>query len=333
MNGLNKRRNLVIALGANAILLPLRSLAQQPGKIWRVGILSVRHVDFLDSDNYYGPFRQGMRELGYVDGKNLAIEWRSAEGKYERLPDLAADLVRVKVDVIVTNGTSAVRAAQKATTTIPIVFGSAGDPVRAGLIKSLSRPGGNITGLTNMSGDLGPKHFEMLHSIVPKLSRVAVLLNPANAGQAPNLKAVQTATQKSGVKILPVEARNPQEIESAFSTMTRRNATAVLVINDAVFTQQLRQIAELAIKNRLPAIVAHRQFAEVGGLMSYGPSAADQYRRAAIIVDKILKGAKPADLPVEQPTKFELIINGKTAKALGLTIPQSLLVSADKVIE
>ena len=301
MNRLNKRRNLVIALGATAVLLPVLSLAQQQGKIWRVGILSVRHVDFLDSDNYYGPFRQGMRELGYVDGKNLAIEWRSAEGKYERLPDLAADLVRVKVDVIVTNGTSAVRAAQKATTTIPIVFGSAGDPVRAGLIKSLARPGGNITGLTNMSGDLGPKHLEMLHSIVPKLSRVAVLLNPANAGQAPNLKAVQTATQKSGVKILPVEARNPQEIESAFSTMTRENASAVLVINDAVFTQQLRQIAELAIKNRLPAIVAQGQFAEVGGLMSYGPSSAAQYQRAAIIVDKILKGAKPGTCPSSSP--------------------------------
>jgi len=301
MNRLNKRRNLVIALGATAVLLPVLSLAQQQGKIWRVGILSVRHVDFLDSDNYYGPFRQGMRELGYVDGKNLSIEWRSAEGKYERLPELAADLVRMKVDVIVTNGTSAVRAAQKATTTIPIVFGSAGDPVRAGLIKSLARPGGNITGLTNMSGDLGPKHFEMLHSIVPKLSRVAVLLNPANAGQAPNLKAVQTATQKSGVKILPVEARNPQEIESAFSTMTRGNATAVLVINDAVFTQQLRQIAELAIKNRLPAIVAQGQFAEVGGLMSYGPSSAAQYQRAAIIVEKILKGAKPGTCPSSSP--------------------------------
>ena len=314
-------------------MLPLRSFAQQQGKIWRVGILSVRHVDFLDSDNYYGPFRQGMREHGYVDGKNLAIEWRSAEGKYERLPDLAADLVRMKVDVIVTNGTSAVRAAQKATTTIPIVFGSAGDPVRAGLIKSLARPGGNITGLTNMSGDLGPKHFEMLHSIVPKPSRVAVLLNPANAGAAPNLKAVQTAAQKSGVKILPVEARNAQEIESAFSTMTRENARAVLVINDAVFTQQLRQIAELAIKNRIPAIVAYGQFAEAGGLMSYGPSSADQYRRAATIVDKIFKGAKPGDLPVEQPTNFELIINAKTAKALGLTIPQSLLISAARVIE
>ena len=330
---MNHRRKFIAALGAGAAMLPLRTFAQQPGKVWRVGILSVRHVDFLESDNYYGPFRQGMREFGYVDGKNLVIEWRSAEGKYERLPDLAADLVRMKVDVIVTNGTTAVRAAQKATTTIPIVFGSAGDPVRAGLIKSLARPGGNITGLTNMSGDLGPKHIEMLHSIVPKLTRVAVLLNPGNAGQAPVLKAVQTAAQKAGVRILPVEARNPQEIESAFSTMTRENANAVLVINDAVFTQQLRQIAELAIKNRLPAIGVQGQFAEVGGLMSYGPSSEDQYRRAATIVDKIFRGARPGDLPVEQPTKFALIVNGKTAKALGLTIPQSLLISADKVIE
>ena len=314
--------------------MPVCSFAQQQGKVWRVGFLSQRrHVDFLDSDYYYGPFRQGMRELGYVEGKNLVIEWRSAEGKFERLPDLAAELVQLKVDVIVTAGTPAISAAQKATTTIPIVMGSAGDPVGSGFVKSLARPGGNITGLSNMVVDLGPKHLEMLRSMVPKLSRVAVLVNPSNSSHATILKSVQAAAQKTNIKVLPAEARTPQEIESAFSTMTQGNVGAVLVAIDAFFIQQGRQIAELAAKHRLPSMSASREYVEAGGLMSYGQNLADNYRRAATYVDKILKGAKPGDLPVEQPTKFELIINGKTAKALGLTIPQSLLISADKVIE
>jgi len=274
-----------------------------------------------------------MRELGYVEGKNLVIEWRFADNKYERLPDLAADLVRLKVDVIVTAGPAATSAAQKATTTIPIVFGGANDPVGSGFVKSLARPAGNITGLSNVSVEMSPKLLEMLLSTMPKLSRVAVLMNPSNSGHATMLKNVQAAAQKANVKVLPVEARTPQEIETGFSVMTKENAKAVIVVRDALFNQQVRQIAELAAKNRLSSIAQIREYVDAGGLMSYGPSITDSYRRAATYVDKIFKGAKPGDLPVEQPTKFELLINRKTAKALGLTVPQSLLISADKVIE
>jgi putative ABC transport system substrate-binding protein len=275
-----------------------------------------------------------MRVLGYVEGKNLLIEWRSAEGNNERLPGLAAELVNLKVDVIVTaGGPPATSAAQKATTIIPIVMGNMGDPVGSGFVKSLARPGGNITGLSNLGSDIGPKHLEMLLSMVPKLSSVAILVNPTNSGHATILENVRAAAQKNGVKVLSVEARTPQEIENAFSTITKERAGAVIVANDSVFIAQRRQTADLATKNRLPSVQLSREYPEAGGLMSYGPIIGDNYRRAATYVDKILKGAKPADLPVEQPTKFEMVINGKTAKALGLKIPQSLLISADKVIE
>ena len=290
-------------------------------------------MDFLDSDVFYGPFRQGMRELGYVEGKNLVIEWRFADTHYERLAGLAAELVQMKMDVLVAGGNDAPLAMQKATTKIPIVIASASDPVGSGLIKSLARPGGNITGLSTISNDLGPKRLEMLLGMVPKLSRVAVLVNPANTVHTRSLKKVQAAAQKLGVKILPVEARTAPEIENAFSVMAREKAGAVIVERDALFNQQVRQIAQLAMKHRLLSITGVREYVEAGGLMSYGPNNADGFRRAATYVDKIFKGAKPGDLPVEQPTKFELFINRKTAKTLGLTIPQSLLISADKVIE
>jgi putative ABC transport system substrate-binding protein len=332
MNRLNKRRNLVIALGASAVLLPLRSPAQQRGKVWRVGFLAGRHVGSLDSD-MFGAFPRGLRELGYVEGKNLVIEWRSAEGRYERLPELAAELIRLRVDVIVAPGPPAISAAQKVTTTVPIVMANASDPVGDGFVKSLARPGGNITGLSDLSGDLSPKHLEMLLGMVPKLARVAVLVNFENPSHALTLKSIERAAQKAGVQILPAEARNPQETETAFSMMVRQNVGAVIVPGDARFTPQYRHIAELAAKNRLPTISPRREFSEAGGLMSYGSSLTDGYRRTAIYVDKIFKGANPGDLPVEQPTKFVLIINGKTAQTLGLKIPQSLLVSADKVIE
>jgi putative ABC transport system substrate-binding protein len=327
------RRKLLIALGAGALVSPLPSLAQPATKVWRVGFLASRHVDFVDSDNFYGPFRQGMRELGYIEGKNLVIEWRSAEGNNERLPGLATELVNLKVDVIVAANTPATSAAQKATTTIPIVMGSISDPVGSGFVKSLSHPGGNITGLSNLSRELGPKQLEILLSMVPKLSRLAVLVNPDNSATISTLKSVQAAAQKTGVKVLSVEARTPQEVENAFSTATKERAGAVIVVGDAFFNQQRRQIAELAAKHRLPSIFGVRESVEAGGLMSYGQNRADLYGRAATYVDKIFKGAKPGDLPVEQPTKFEMVINGKTAKALGLTIPQSLLISADKVLE
>ena len=330
---MNNRRKLLIVLGTGALAAPFGSLAQQQGKVWRVGFLAMRSPTASNPVVTYGAFLQGMRELGYVEGKNLIVEWRFAEGKVERLPTLAAELVQLKVDVIVAAGVQPTSAAQKATTTIPIVMGNSIDPVGSGFVASLVRPGGNITGLSNLIGDLGPKHFEMLRSMVPKLSRVAILVNPTNSGHATILETVQTAAQKSSVKILSVQARNPQEIESAFSTMTQDNAEAVIVANDLFFNQERRQLAELAAKNRLPSVAATRQYVEAGGLMSYGPSFAENYRRAATYVDKIFKGAKPGDLPVEQPTKFEMFINRKTAKALGLTIPQSLLISADKIIE
>jgi putative ABC transport system substrate-binding protein len=290
-------------------------------------------VAILDTDYYYGPFRQGMRELGYVDGKNLVIEWRSADSKVERLPGLAAELVKMNVDIILTAGTQATSAAQKSTTMLPIVMVSVGDPVAAGFVKSLARPAGNITGLSNLNVDLSPKRLEMLLSMVPRLSRAAVLVNPSNTSNIQTLESTQAEGRKRGVKILRVEARTPQEIENAFALMMRESAGAVIVASDAFFNQQARQIAELAIKHRMPSISAFLDYAEAGVLMTYGSNTTDLYRRAATHVDKILKGAKPGDLPVEQPTRFELIINGKTAKALGLKIPQSLLIMADKVIE
>jgi putative ABC transport system substrate-binding protein len=246
---------------------------------------------------------------------------------------LAAELVQLKVDVIVTAGTAATSAAQKATTTVPIVMGTTNDAVISGFVKSLALPGGNITGISNLTVDLSAKDLEMLLSVEPKLSRVAVLVNPGNSAHAPIVKTVQAAALKPGVKILPLEARTAQEIENGFSTVAQQNAGAVLVALDAFLVQQGRQIAELAVKYRMPSVFAVREHVEVGGLMSYGPNLSDNYRRAATYVDKILKGAKPGNLPIEQPTKFELIINLKTAKALGLTIPQAVLLRADEVIQ
>ena len=329
------RREFLTVCGAGlcALAVSPAAFAQQQGKVWRVGFLAGRHVDFLDSDNYYGPFRQGMRELGYVEGRNLLIEWRSAEGNNERLPGLATELVDLKVDVIVVAGTPATGAAQKATTTIPIVMGNIADPVGSGFVKSLARPAGNITGVSNMTTDVYLKQLAMLLDMVPRLSRVAVLVNPSNQANIKGLETVQAEAQKRGVTILRAEARTPPEIAKAISWMRLQNAGALIVALDSIFLQQKSQIAELTAKHRLPSITPDRMYADAGVLMSYGPSIDDQYRRAATYVDKIFKGAKPADLPVEQPTKFELVINGKTAKALGLKIPQSLLIMADKVIE
>jgi putative ABC transport system substrate-binding protein len=327
------RRKFLIVAGTTVLSRPFASIAQQPSKVWRVGFLSLRSRPASLAPDTFLAFSNGMRELGYVEGKNLVIEWRLADNKYERLSDLAAELVRLKVDAIVAAGSAATSAAQKATTTIPIVFGGTNDPVGSGFVKSLARPGGNITGLSNVSVEMSPKLLEMLLTMAPKLSRVAVLVNPTNSGHATMLKNVQAAAQQANVKVLPVEVRTPQEIETAFSAMTKENAGAIVVVRDALLNQQVRQIVQLAAKHRLPLVAAIREYVDAGGLMSYGPSINDSYRRAATYVDKIFKGAKPGDLPVEQPTKFELIINRKTAKALGLTIPQSLLISADKVIE
>jgi putative ABC transport system substrate-binding protein len=329
---MNKRRKLVIAFGAGA-LAPLAAFAQQQGKVWRVGFLAQRNRPVSLETGNYGAFLQGMREHGYVEDKNLVIEWRFTEGRAELLPVLAAELVRLKVDTIVTTSTPTAQAAQKATTTIPIVMVSVSNPVESGLVKSLARPGGNITGLSSLSNDVVPKQLEMLLRMVPKLSRVAVLVNPTNSSMNTGLKNIQAAADKVKVKVLPVEASTVSEIEKAFSAIAREKADAVILGTDPLFNQQARQIAELAMKNRLASIAMFRQSAEAGVLMSYGTSGTERFRRVAVHVDKILKGAKPGDLPIELPTEFELVINRKTANALGLTIPQSILVQATKVIE
>ncbi len=330
---MNNRRKLIVALGAGALAAPFGTFAQQQGKVWRVGFLSARRRPAALDLDYYGAFPRKMSELGYVEGRNLQIEWRFADGEYARLPGMAAELVRLKMDAIMALGPPSASAAHKATTIIPIVIVVSVDPVAAGFVKSLARPGGNITGLSNLAGDISAKHLEMLRAMVPRLSRVAVLVNPANSAHAEIVKNVQAAAKNAGIKALPVNAQTPQEIESAFFAIARERAGAVVVGLDPLFIQQERQIAAQAAKHRLPSIFSNREYAEAGGLMSYGQNQVEIYRRAAEYVDKIFKGAKPADLPVEQPTKFELIINGKTAKALGLKIPQSLLISADKVIE
>ena len=330
---MNDRRKLLVALGAIVIAAPRSSFAQQQGKIWRVGFLATRRRPVSSDFDFIGPFTQGMRERGYVEGKNLSVEWRFADDQRDRLPRFAAELVRLNVDVIVVQGTPSITAAQKATTSIPIVMTPITDPVAAGFVKSLARPGGNITGLANLSEVIFSKHLEVLRSIVPKLSRVAVLVNPTNPNHTTILKTLQAAAQKVSVNILPLESRNPKEIDVAFTTMAKEKAGAVIVAADAVFEQQQSHVVGLTAKYRMPSISLRKEFAEAGGLMSYGQNQAEGFKHVATYVDKILKGAKPADLPVEQPTKFELVINGKTAKALGLTIPQSLLISADKVIE
>ena len=327
------RRKLVLALGAGALAVPLVPYAQQQGKVWRVGFLAQGRVELIESNYYFGPFTQGLRELGYVVGKNLVIEWRSAEGKSERLPDLAAELVRLKLDVLATAGTPAAQAAQKATTKLPIVMISVADPIGSGLVKSLARPGGNSTAFSNMNVDLGPKLLEMLLGMAPKVTRVAVLVNPANASMTSLLKNVQTAAKKVSIKIQSVDASNPQEIANGFAAMASLSAEALIVPREGLFQQQKNQILELVTKQRLPSIGAYAEYVEAGGLMSYGQNPGENYRRAAAYIDKIFKGANPGDLPVQQPTRFELFINRKTANALGLKISNAMLVQATKIIE
>ncbi|MSQ62241.1 MAG: ABC transporter substrate-binding protein [Betaproteobacteria bacterium] len=328
------RRQLLVAIGAAWLAAPFRSLAQQPGKIWRVGFLAPLARPASIDSHWFGGFVQGMRELGYVEGRNLIIEWRFAENKPERLPGLAAELVQLNLDVLVGVAVESAQAFQKLTATMPIVSASGGDPVAAGLVQSLARPGGNITGLTTITGDLVAKRLEMLLAMVPKLSRVAVLIRDrASAAGSRNLASVQAAGKQRGATILPVQAHTPQEIDAAFASMCQQKAGALLVFLNPFFEERRSQIAELTAKYPLPSMTADRMYVEAGCLMSYGASLTDMYLRCATYVDRIFKGAKPADLPVEQPTKFELVINRKTAKALGLTIPQSLLISADRVLD
>jgi len=329
-----RRIGLAGFLALGLILAPHAAEAQQPGKVPRVGYLNPGSASDPLRQRRLDAFRQGLRELGYVEGQNIAIESRWAEGKYDRYPALAADLVRLKMDVIVAMSGAATQATQQATRTVPIVMSLVMDPVGSGLVASLARPGGNVTGISVMAPDLVGKQLGLIKEVVPKVSLVAILRHPANPASATYMRGAEAAARILGVRIQTLDARNPQEIASAFAAMTRERAGALVIFPDALFATQRRQIAELAAKTRLPAIHGGTsEYAAAGGLMAYSPNNLDLERRAATYVDKILKGAKPADLPVEQPTKFELVINLKTAKALGLTIPQSILVRADAIIE
>jgi putative ABC transport system substrate-binding protein len=326
-------RRLSIFIFVTVILASvLFTYAQQPGKIPRIGYLT--GVSPSTNSARHETFRQGLRELGYVEGKNIVIEWRSAEGKFDRLPALAAELVRLKVDIIVTGGGATTRAVKEATTTIPIVMTQDGDPVGNGFVASLARPGGNITGLATLAPEISGKRLELLKEIVPRLSRVAVLGNSAQPGNAQTLREVELAANAFGVQLQYLDVLGPKDIATAFRAAGKGRADAVLILLPGlVATAERPQIADLAAKRRLPAIYDRPEAVESGGLMSYGVSTADLDRRADTYVDKILKGAKPADLPVEQPKKFDLIINLKAAKQIGLTIPPNVLVRADKVIK
>jgi len=325
-----ERRAFIATLTGGLLTAPLAAEAQQAAKVFRIGFLGsggpADHAPRVDS------FRQGLRDLGYVEGRTATIEYRLAEGKMERLPALAAELVALKVDVIVASGTPTALAAKNATTTIPIVFATSGDPVGT-LVASIARPGGNVTGLSLVGPELVARQLQLLKEAVPKASRVAFLSNPDNPYTPVMVKEVEAAARSLKVRMQRVESRGGAATDAAFDAMARERPNALLVLFDPVLTGQRARISELANKHRLPSMCPHREYAEDGGLMAYGASLTDLYRRAATYVDKILKGAKPGDLPVEQPTKFELVINLKTAKALGLTIPPSLLARADEVIQ
>jgi len=327
------RRRFLIALGAGVLAVPRGSPAQQQAKVARVGFFYFGSRQSALDTGRYNAFVQGMRELGYVEGTNVIIEARFADGKNEPLPALAAEQVRLKVDVIVATGTPVLRALQHATTTIPVVSTVTGDPVGDGFAASLARPGGNMTGLTVGAADLGPKLLELLKAAVPKLSRVAVLLQPENSAHPPRLKRIMSAAQKVGIQLVLAEAGTVQEIEREFAMMTKERANAAIIFPDSFFVQEARPIAAQALKHRLPSVSNNQGYAEAGGLMSYGPNLVDNFRRAATYVDKILKGAKPGELPFEHPTRYHLVINHKTATALGLTIPQTLLRQADELIQ
>ena len=334
MTSVISRRAFLGTMAGALLTAPLAAEAQQSGKVFRIGILANVWATDPRVEPLWQAFIQGLQELGYVEGQNITIEHRSSEGRYERLPALAAELVRLKVDVIVVPASQNALAAKEATRTIPIVMASAADPVAEGIVASLARPGGNITGLMGNAGpEIAGKRLELLKEAVPKVFRVAVLSNPTNPVSAPALGATRAAARSLRLQLQMLEARAPDEIERAFAAMTREHADALVVVTDAMFILQRKRIAAFAAKQRLPTMSGWREDVEIGSLMSYAASGRDNFRRAASYVDKILKGAKPGDLPIEQPTKFELVINLKTAKMLGLTIPQSLLLRADEVLQ
>jgi putative ABC transport system substrate-binding protein len=321
------------SISVAAVLLTVGAMAeaQQPTKIPLIGSLSGSSSS--TSSARHEAFRLGLRDLGYVEGRNIVLERRWADGKFDRLPALAAELVRLKVDIMVTAGPQATRPAKQATSTIPIVMAQDPDPVGNEFVASLARPGGNITGLSSLAPELSGKQLELLKEIIPKLTRVAVFGTSINSGNTQTLREVELAAKAFGVKLQYLDVLSPKDIETAFRAASKGRADAVLMLPGSVLVLRRSQLADLAAKNRLPAIYPQTEYTEAGGLMYYGANTADLFRRAATYVDKILKGAKPADLPVEQPTKFEFIINLKAAKQIGLTIPQSVLFRADKVIK
>ena len=327
-----ERRTFLGMIAGGLLAAPLATEAQPAGRVYRIGILTNNASDPAESRQWQA-FRLGLQERGWIEGENILIEFRGAAGNSARAPELAADLVRRKVDLIVTRGSLFTGAAKAATSSIPIVFAAHADPVGSGHVASLARPGGNITGLAILQTEVGSKGLELLRSVVPAVTRIAVLWHPGTPSAVPGLKALEEPARMLRLELQPVGARSAAELEGAFAAMARARAQAVLVLATPIFFGERQRLGELAIAHRLPTMFQIRDYAEAGGLMSYGADLADLYRRGAIYVDKILRGAKPADLPVEQPTKFELVFNLRTAKALGLTIPQSLLQRADRVIE
>ena len=319
-----------LTLALALFLAPLDVETQPPARVPRIGVLLTL---FALTEDAPQAFRQGLRALGYIEGQNLAIEWRSAAGQYDQLPTLAAELVRLGVDIIVADVTRATQAARQATATTPIVMMVVADPVGSGLVTSLAHPGGNITGLSILLPDISAKRLQLLTEVVPTVARVAVLWNPDTPYHQTLLQEIEAAAQALRLHLLPITVRGPGEFEGAFAAMARAQVGALFVADDPMFLTARAQLLELAAKSRLPTMFAHRDFVPAGGLMSYGPSLADMCRRAATYVDKILKGRKPADLPVEQPIKFEFVLNLKTAQTLGLTLPPSILFQADEVIK
>ncbi|MBI3106618.1 MAG: ABC transporter substrate-binding protein [Candidatus Rokubacteria bacterium] len=324
-------RRAFIATATAILVAPLAADAQQAAKVPRIGFLG-NSTAALEA-NLVGPFREGLRDLGYVEGRNILIEYRWAEGKYERFPALIAELIALKVDVIVTAGTPASLAVKKAITSIPLVMIAVGDPVATGIVASLARPGGNITGLSSIAQELEGKRLELLKEVVPNVSHVAVLWNSASPIQAIQERATQAAAEALHMKVLSLGVRNEEGLEKAFAAIVRERPGALLVLADRLFLHHRKRIMDFATQHRLPGVHAYRELVEVGGLMSFGPSYAGMHRRAAYFVDRILKGAKPADLPVERPPTFELVVNRQPAKAFGLTIPQSVLLRATEVIQ
>lgn len=327
---MTSRRAFLAAVTGDLLLVPLHAMAQQARKIYRIGFLWDTPAVWPHA---LEAFRQGLRDLGWVEGQNIVVEYRWAEGQFDRLPSLVEELVRLKVDLIVAPTSIYTGAAQGATSTIPIVFASHADPIGSGHVVSLARPGTNATGLTVVMSETMAKSLELLKATVPGLTRVAVIWDPATPSHRPALKAVEDMGRTLRLQLQPLAVRSATEFDSAFSTITKERAGAVLVLSTPLFLGGAKRLAELALTYKLPTMFGPREHVEVGGLLSYSPDRADLYRRAAAYVDRILKGANPADLPVQQATKFDLVINRKTAQALGLTIPQSMLVRADQIIE